>query len=296
MDAELLTVDGKPVLRLERRLAHPPAKVWRAITSPDELRHWFPASVSIDGTRMRFTMGDEPVTEGVLLTFDEPRVFAFRWQNDILRFELEPADDGCLLVFTHVLGDGGLSAGRSATGWDVCLDALVAQLSGAPFEEPTEWLEPIERYVEKFGLGAGVITPEGLRFERDLMWKSLDELWALLIEDSTPVVGGEPPVRATNPHMPAGVLTVVDGPRVLSYSSPHGQVRFEFAHDPMSGSSVTLTQSVSDRDSLPLLLAAWHVHLELFFAATFDVIRCPWPADRVAELRARYAVEADAAD
>ncbi|MEU2123836.1 hypothetical protein [Nocardia niwae] len=38
----------------------------------------------------------------------------------------------------------------------------------------------------------------------------------------------------------------------------------------------------------PRLLAAWHVHLELFFAATQGDIRCPWPADRVDALAGRY--------
>ncbi|WP_425570657.1 SRPBCC family protein [Nonomuraea rosea] len=30
-------------------LPHPPAKVWRAITQPEHLAHWFPADVTIDG-------------------------------------------------------------------------------------------------------------------------------------------------------------------------------------------------------------------------------------------------------
>ena len=34
MNATLDTVDGRPVLRMERRLAHPPEKVWRAIHEP----------------------------------------------------------------------------------------------------------------------------------------------------------------------------------------------------------------------------------------------------------------------
>jgi uncharacterized protein YndB with AHSA1/START domain len=35
MSTELRRIDGKPVLRFERVLAHPPAKVWRAVTEPD---------------------------------------------------------------------------------------------------------------------------------------------------------------------------------------------------------------------------------------------------------------------
>ena len=35
------TVDNRPALRFERRLAHPIDKVWRAVTEPDELGRWF---------------------------------------------------------------------------------------------------------------------------------------------------------------------------------------------------------------------------------------------------------------
>ena len=37
--------EGRTVLRFERRLAHAPDKVWRAVTEPSELAHWFPAKI-----------------------------------------------------------------------------------------------------------------------------------------------------------------------------------------------------------------------------------------------------------
>jgi hypothetical protein len=68
-------------------------------------------------------------------------------------------------------------------------------------------------------------------------------------------------------------------------------VRWVFAHDPEVGTSVELTQSVPPRlaDVRAIALAAWHVHLELFFAATQGEIRCPWPEERTEQLRAMYA-------
>ena len=39
------TIGGKAVVRFERRLAHAPEKVFRAISDPAEMRHWFPARV-----------------------------------------------------------------------------------------------------------------------------------------------------------------------------------------------------------------------------------------------------------
>ena len=68
-------------------------------------------------------------------------------------------------------------------------------------------------------------------------------------------------------------------------------MRWVFAHDPEVGTSVELTQSVPARlaDVRAIALAAWHVHLELFFAATHGEIRCPWPEERTEKLRAIYA-------
>src|SRR5205085_289579 len=58
VNATLHTSDGRPMLRFERRLEHPPERVWRAITEPEELAHWFPAQVEIDlrpGGAMKFS-------------------------------------------------------------------------------------------------------------------------------------------------------------------------------------------------------------------------------------------------
>ena len=41
MNGTLSTVDGRPALSFERRLAHPVERVWRAVSEPDELARWF---------------------------------------------------------------------------------------------------------------------------------------------------------------------------------------------------------------------------------------------------------------
>ena len=70
------------VLRFERRLAHPPEKVFRAISDPDELEHWFPARVATDwqvGSAVAFTFEDmdADAPAGTVLEFDPPRLLAF---------------------------------------------------------------------------------------------------------------------------------------------------------------------------------------------------------------------------
>ena len=43
--ATLLEADGQVGLRYVRRLAHPPEKVWRALTESEHLRHWLPCDI-----------------------------------------------------------------------------------------------------------------------------------------------------------------------------------------------------------------------------------------------------------
>ncbi|MCE7007593.1 SRPBCC domain-containing protein [Kibdelosporangium philippinense] len=284
--ATLSTIDGKPTLRFERRLRHAPAKVWRAITEPAELAHWFPAAIEAElrpGAPMRFVFPEEAVVDGAwdgeVLEFDPPKVFMFRWNEDVLRFELIPDGDGCRLVFTQTVGGGWigkLGAARTAAGWDQCLAAMHARLNGETLSAEDSWLSRAERYIDEFGLGEGTVreTDDGytLHFARDLVWKPPAEAWALLTENSP--VNQEPPLPATNDHAPPGRVIVANEPNVLEYEwladgSPAGTVRWEFASDPQLGVRVELTQTIpaARADTVAESLATWHVHLERFFAA-----------------------------
>jgi hypothetical protein len=145
------TIEGRPAVRFERRLAHPVDAVWRAVTEPAELAHWFP--------------GDPPAP-GDITEEDPPRLRAWRWgeEGDQLRLELAEAGDGCVLTLTHTLA-AREQAARDAAGWHVCLDRLETALAGddaqAPGEEPTsEWREHFEEY-ERRGLPTGAPVPDG---------------------------------------------------------------------------------------------------------------------------------------
>jgi uncharacterized protein YndB with AHSA1/START domain len=288
--ATLLTIDGKPVLRFERRLRHPPAKVWRAVSDPAELAHWFPAAVEAElrpGAPMRFTFPDEAVVDGEwdgeVLEVDPPKVYMFRWSQDVLRFELVPDGEGCLLVFTQTIGGGPvgrLGAARNAAGWDNCLAVLADRLDGTTTARDWAALPSITRYVEEFGLGEGEVRPvDGgyeLHFARDLVWKPPAEAWSVLTEGTEPDVEArdEPPARAVNPHVTPGRLTRVAAPHELAYEwlhdgRPAGTVRWRIVSDEKLGVRVELTQTVpADLAALrPELLAAWQAHLRLFFTA-----------------------------
>src|SRR5262249_33637482 len=138
-----------------------------------------------------------------------------------------------------------------------------------------------------------------VHFARDLVWTPADRVWVLLTEDTELQVGGEPPLRATNGYVQPGPVTAAEAPRLLEYEwrhdgAPAGRVRWaarwDIIHDPNLGTRVELTHTIPARltELSATALAAWHVHLELFFAATHGDIRCPWPTERTETLEKQY--------
>ena len=162
-----VTVGDRPAVRFERRLNHPVDAVWRAVTEPDELAHWFPATVEVElrpGGRMHFTHVEDavPPSDGEVLQLEPPHRFAFSWGDERLEIELQPDGDGCRLTFTHVLSTREQAA-RDAAGWHICLDRLQEHLGGeaasAPGAEPTaEWRAHYDEY-ERRGLPTGAPVP-----------------------------------------------------------------------------------------------------------------------------------------
>jgi uncharacterized protein YndB with AHSA1/START domain len=171
--ATLHRIFDRNVLRIERHLKHRPEKVWRAVTDPAELKHWFPAAVEYElrtDAKMTFTFPgeDSPSSGGVVIEADPPRVFAFDWGGELLRFELTAEESGCLLVFTHTFDDRPKAA-SFATGWRTCLAALEATLGESA--QATAWSPAVhEEYVLEFGLDHGTATDDGVRFERVFPW------------------------------------------------------------------------------------------------------------------------------
>jgi uncharacterized protein YndB with AHSA1/START domain len=290
--ATLDTTGSDPVLRFERRLAHAPEKVFRAISEPAELRHWFPATVELElrtGAPIRFRFEEHGIDApgGEVLELDPPRLLAYTWGRDVLRWEIVPEGDGCRLLFTQTLGEGGLSGGlpgtaRNAAGWDVCLAGLAARLDGAPAPD-TAWFPLFEAYADRFGLGEAHVRETGdgvvARFVRDVVASSPAEVWATLCEGSEPEVGAVAPRRFA--PTPPGAVTGLEPERALALDG----VRWTL--EPREfGALIVVEVTLPEPD--PAALAAWQVHLELLVAALAGEVR-PWPQDRVDALADRYA-------
>jgi uncharacterized protein YndB with AHSA1/START domain len=168
MDGTLRPVNGQFELRFERRLAHPASKVWQALTDPTALTHWFPQRVEADlrpGGKMRFSPRegeDYPDWDGEVLEYEPERVFAYTWGTDLLRWELRPDGDGCLLIFTDTFAEQGKAA-RDAAGWHVCLEAMQAWLDDTEPPPAGRWRQVHPSYVERFGPAAATMGPPGAK-------------------------------------------------------------------------------------------------------------------------------------
>ena len=141
MEASYESTDGRPVLRFQRRIAHPVAAVWDALTKPAQLAEWFPSTVAGElrsGEELSFSFPEHPAIPdmaGRVTEFDPPSELAFMWGEDHLRFALAPAEDGGTdLSFTVLLGAADKAA-RDGAGWTVCLARLEAALNGADTQE-----------------------------------------------------------------------------------------------------------------------------------------------------------------
>lgn len=159
MEAMLSRADGRWVLRFERVLPHGCEKVWRALTDPSELSHWFPANVEgarRTGAVLRFLDRDGgDTTHGHVTALRSKEVFEYTWVDALLRWELGPEGEGCRLVFTHSFYDSATAA-RDAAGWESSLDRLGRWLLGAPVAfDPARWENALERYVNALTLMAG---------------------------------------------------------------------------------------------------------------------------------------------
>jgi uncharacterized protein YndB with AHSA1/START domain len=135
---------------LVRQLPDPPEVVWRALTDRDELVTWFPCDVVTEGWEVGATLTfpfpeDVGMTlTGTVLELDEPRLLAYTWGDEVLRFELAPtAAGGTELTLSDELPPG--VAARNAAGWEVCLDRLAGLV---PAEDA--WTPHFERYTTAF--------------------------------------------------------------------------------------------------------------------------------------------------
>ena len=152
-------------LVLVRELRHPPRKVWRALTDPDQLREWAPfdADRNLDaGGHVKLSTVGSPmpqVSETSVKRAEAPRLLEYNWGENELRWELEPMASGTRLTLWHNIGRKFISMG--AAGWHICFDVLDQFLSDHPIGRIVggdamkfEWKRLNAEYAEQFGIEA----------------------------------------------------------------------------------------------------------------------------------------------
>jgi uncharacterized protein YndB with AHSA1/START domain len=124
-------------LVLVRDLKHPPAKVWKAITEPEQLREWAPfdadRSLGTLGTANLTTVGAPKlmVSETRVKRADANKTLEYTWGGGDIRWELEPlGNGGTRLTLWHNINRGFIAMG--AAGWHICFDVLDKLLAGDP--------------------------------------------------------------------------------------------------------------------------------------------------------------------
>ena len=124
-------------LVLVRDLAHPPAKVWTALTEPEHLRQWAPFDAdrnlgAVGAAKLTTVGAPKPhVTETQVKRADPPNVLEFDWGGGDLRWELAPTDSGgTKLTLWANINRKYIAMG--AAGWHVCFEVLERLLAERP--------------------------------------------------------------------------------------------------------------------------------------------------------------------
>jgi uncharacterized protein YndB with AHSA1/START domain len=127
--------DGdKWTLVLVRNLRHSPAKVWQALTDPEQLREWAPfdsdRNLGTVGTATLSTVGapTPQVSESRITRADRPRTLEYSWGAQEIRWELEPIGGSTRLTLWHNIDRRYIAMG--AAGWHICFDVMERLLDG----------------------------------------------------------------------------------------------------------------------------------------------------------------------
>jgi uncharacterized protein YndB with AHSA1/START domain len=128
---------GRWTLVFVRELPHPPHKVWSALTDPRELREWAPFDADRDlgqpgAATLTMAGGDGSEESSAVVRRAEPPVLLeYTWEEDVLRWELEPIASGTRLTLRHTVADKEWIS-KVAAGWHICLDVADHWMAGRP--------------------------------------------------------------------------------------------------------------------------------------------------------------------
>jgi len=263
MDGTLETIDGRRALRFERRLAHPVARVWRAVTEPAELDRWFVAAAP--WTPRLHESFDAYGQRGEITALDPPHLIAWNWGGERFSFELTPVEGGSVLVFVHFFDETRGPGAQHAAGWESYLNRLAALLGGDELsEEEAHRIVPElnERYAMAMNADPGPAResfarhgPLQLSLQQGPMLRytrrygyPIERVWRAISD----------PVERRSWFPSDAEIEVVDSdpPRSLVLSFWGDPLRFELQPDG-DGCLLTFSHTFADRDGAARTAAGW---------------------------------------
>jgi uncharacterized protein len=163
-----LRADGdRCAVHFERLYDFTVDELWHALTDPESLRGWL-GHVSrwtlARGEAYELDVGGRTI--GRIAEIEPGRVLELTWRwgdepESLLRLELEPRGDGCLLILDHRLLDREHGVDYGA-GWHAHLDMLEAVLGGSEVEFTPRYRELRPAYEEQAAeLGPDWLGPGG---------------------------------------------------------------------------------------------------------------------------------------
>ena len=144
MTDQLGEIETCYTITFKRRSKHPAARLWRALTEPEEAAQWLEGSVSIDlrvgGSYTLFAETEKPEA-CVIVRIHSERSLTYVWgmsrpaawgdRLSVVDWQIEPDGDGCTYTFVHNgCADRGEGEEGLAAGWHGFLDQFDAHLDG----------------------------------------------------------------------------------------------------------------------------------------------------------------------
>ena len=152
MLADIQKADEGFTARFDRHLKHSVESVWAYLTENEKLAKWF-SELSVDDLReggsIKFDMQNGTFEEMKITALETYSELEYTWGEDLVRFELYPEAEGCLLVLKEYITKLTSHTPRDLAGWHVCLDVIAALLDEREIpSRQEEWKKWYEQYVK----------------------------------------------------------------------------------------------------------------------------------------------------
>lgn len=142
---------GRTTLHFVRSLAHPPERVWRALTESEHMRWWMPADMigeKAAGATVSMVFWEDLVDKmgldpdggtATIQVWDPPHVFQWLWHGSLVRFEIKAFSGGSRLdLKVEIDTDDPDTIIDNAGGfhlWVEHLETLLSSGSSAPIAD-----------------------------------------------------------------------------------------------------------------------------------------------------------------